>query len=121
MKSNLKFTMLILGGIIASFTAADSKAQPVTINSPVGTFSTSTTQPGVTYSFSNSQLSVYSGVQFGNNQNVNVAQNSNRNVSAVAQVGRNLNTTVSQTGLQNYSAIAQVGQNKSALVYQFGR
>jgi hypothetical protein len=119
MKSTLKFALLIAGASTLSF--AQSYAQPVTIVSPVGTFSANTTRPGMVYSFSNSALSVHSGVTFGANQSVSVSQNSTRNISAVAQVGRNVSATVSQSGAHNYSALSQFGRNTSALVYQFGQ
>jgi hypothetical protein len=117
MKTNLRFAALAAGALALTGVA---RAEVLTIPSPVGTFTTSTTRPFTTYSYSNPHLSVYSGVQFGNNQNTTVTQHSDRNIASVAQVGNNTRTTVTQSGFTNYSAVSQFGKNHGALVIQFG-
>jgi hypothetical protein len=119
MKRNAKFTILVLSALAMG--VVNAKADPVTIQSPVGTFTFGTTTPWTTYTYTNPQLSVYAGVQFGANQHTTVVQGSALNVSSLAQVGNNLSTAVAQVGNRNFSAIAQNGHLTSALVYQFGR
>lgn len=120
MKSSFRLLTLALGGLVTVAVAGQANAEPFSVNSPVGQFTASTTSPWTNYSYTNPQLSVFAGVQFGNNQNTTVAQNSARNISSLAQVGNNVSATVAQVGASNLSGIAQFGHNSSALVYQFG-
>lgn len=121
MKSIYRFLTPALAGFVAVAIAGHANAEPYTVNSPVGQFTASTTTPWTTYSYSSPQVSVFAGVQFGNNQNTTITQNSNRNITGLAQVGNNVSATVTQRGATNLSGIAQYGRNSSALVYQFGR
>lgn len=121
MKSSLSLMTLVFGGLVAAAVAGPANAQTFSVNSPVGQFTASQTTPWTNYSYTSPRLSVFAGVQFGNNQSTAINQNSARNVSSLAQVGNNVSTTVTQRGAANLSSIGQVGRNSSALVFQFGQ
>lgn len=86
---------------------------------PNGAISVSPGQ--ITYTYVSPQVSVYAGVQVGNNKTTTVNQDSKNNISSIAQVGANPVANVTQTGSKNNSNIQQAGSNPTALVIQFGK
>jgi len=114
MKANARLAISLLAGLTFGLTAAaPARSAPSASGGHV--------QPGqVTYVYTSPTVSVYAGVQVGNNKTTTVAQHSAVNISSVAQVGDNVKTTVIQKGVANASGINQVGHHSSATVIQFG-